>query len=182
MRIKKKSPATPGSTPSQGAGATPTQEEGFRGFQPLGPPAAPGGGSKTPSPMGKPVMANPYANPTPGTSKASPTPGTSKAKDKTARDSGMPSAIDRRKLAAARKKKLVNYFLMENEWNLFIPFSYRTNAVCRGVSLSPQHQRDRRSRRRQRFPAGLMGSLPVTARRCHWPLSSRTARTSTPIS
>ncbi len=100
VRIKKKSPATPGgSTPSQGAGTTPTHEEAFRGFQPLGPPATPGGGSQTPSPMAKPTMANPYANPTPGTSKA---------KDSTARGSGMPSAIDRRKAAASRKKKQVN--------------------------------------------------------------------------
>ncbi len=109
VRIKKKSTATPaGSSPSQGAGATPTQEEQFRGFQPLGPPATPGGGSQTASPMAKPTMANPYANPKPGTSKA---------KDSTARGSGMPSAIDRRKAAANRKKKLVKSKKIEWKMN-----------------------------------------------------------------
>ncbi len=106
MRIKKKSPATttPGSTP-KGPATTPSPDEAFRGFQPLGPGAA-GGGSQRASPMAKPVMPNPYANPTPGTSKA---------KDAPARGSGMPSAIDRRKAAANRKKKLVKVLVLSGK-------------------------------------------------------------------
>ncbi len=88
VRIKKKSPATP----SQGSGgSTPVQQPAFI---PLPSTSGAHQPSKSPSPV-------------PSTSKG--------PKASTARESGMPTAVERRKAAAAaRKKKLLVILLQLN--------------------------------------------------------------------